>query len=128
MLPIAYLFGKPIVGFFVNEQPVIDIGVKALRVTSICYFALGMIYVRRAVLNGCGDTGFAMINGVTEVACRILYSQILTRIAFLGFWGIWITTGLTWATTAAVCVIRYFRGNWRTKAIVKKEVKEDTSS
>ncbi len=128
MLPIAYLFGKPIVGLFVNEQPVIDIGVKALRITSLCYFALGMIYVPRAVLNGCGDTGFAMINGFTEVACRIVFSQILTRIAFLGFWGIWITTGLTWATTATVCVIRYFRGKWITKAIIKNDTRGHTSA
>ena len=79
-----------------------------------------MIYVPRAVLNGCGDTGFAMINGITEVICRILYSEILTRIPVIGFWGVWITTGFTWGTTAIVCIIRYKRGKWKTKAIAKK--------
>jgi putative MATE family efflux protein len=119
MIPIAYLFGKNIVGFFVKESDVIDIAYRALRITSLFYFGLGMIYVPRAVLNGCGDTGFAMINGVTEVLCRILYSEILTRIPVIGFWGVWITTGFTWGTTAIVCIIRYKRGKWKTKAIVK---------
>ncbi len=119
MIPIAYIFGEQIIGIFVKEPEVIEIGMQALRINSLCYFGLGMIYVPRAVLNGCGDTGFAMINGITEVACRVLYSQILTRIPILGFWGIWLTTGATWVTTAVVCVIRYVNGNWRRKSLVE---------
>ncbi len=120
ILPIAYLFGGQIIGAFVKEPEVIAIGVKALQINSLFYFALGMIYVPRAVLNGAGDTGFAMLNGFTEVAGRIGYSQILTRIPVLGYWGIWLTTGATWATTAIVCVIRYKRGKWRNKSVVAK--------
>ena len=50
MLPIAYLFGEQIVGIFVNDPEVIAIGAKAIRINSICYFGLGMIYVPRSVL------------------------------------------------------------------------------
>ena len=119
MLPLFFFFGKYICGIFVKEEAadVIALGAKALRITSPFYFALGMIYVPRAVLNGCGDTGFAMINGLTEVVCRILFSNILTRISFLDYWGIWITTGLTWGVTALVCVVRYHGGKWRYKAL-----------
>lgn len=119
MLPIAYLLGEQIVGIFVNDPEVIAIGAKAIRINSLCYFGLGMIYVPRAVLNGCGDTGFAMINGITEVICRVAFSLILTRVPFLGYWGIWLTTGLTWTFTGVVCVIRYLKGKWREKSIVK---------
>ncbi len=118
MIPIAYILGEQIIGIFVNEPEVIKIGAAALRINSLCYFALGMIYVPRAVLNGCGDTGFAMINGMTEVACRVCYSQILTRIPVLGYWGIWLTTGATWITTGVVCLIRYLKGKWRTKSLI----------
>ncbi len=117
MIPVTFGFGEQIVGFFVKEQAVIDIAKYALRINGVCYFALGMIYVPRAVLNGCGDTGFAILNGVTEVACRIGYSQIFTRIPALGFWGIWVTIGVTWITTAVVCVSRYTSGIWKTKAL-----------
>ncbi len=122
MIPIAYIFGEQIIGAFVKEPEVIAIGKQALRINSLCYFGLGMIYAPRAVLNGCGDTGFAMINGFAEVACRVLYSQILTRIPILGFWGIWLTTGATWVTTAVVCVIRYFSGAWRKKSLVARSL------
>ena len=120
MIPIAYIFGEQIVGIFVKEPDVIEIGAKALRINSLCYFGLGMIYVPRAVLNGCGDTGFALINGLTEVACRVLYSQVLTRIPILGYWGIWLTTGGTWVTTAVVCIVRYWQGKWNGKALVER--------
>jgi len=113
LIPIAYIFGSDIVGFFVKEPEVIAIGTKALRINSLFYFALGMIYVPRAVLNGCGDTVFAMINGVCEVVCRIVFSQVLTRIPAFGFMGIWVTTGLTWTFTAICCLWRYFKGKWR---------------
>ena len=117
MLPIAWIFGGQIVGIFVRETAVIAVARKALCMTSACYFALGMIYVPRAVLNGSGDTGFAMINGATEVSCRILYSQIFTRMPMLGYWGIWVTTGATWITTAVICILRYARGKWKNKVV-----------
>lgn len=115
MLPVIYILGNQIVGSFVKEGPVIEIGVKALRISSLFYFGLGMIYVPRAVLNGCGDAMFAMLNGLTEVACRIGYSTVFTRIPTLGYWGIWITTAATWVTTAMVCVARYI--NMRKKVL-----------
>lgn len=123
-LPIAYLFGETIVGFFVKEPEVIAMGKTALRITSLCYFGLGMIYVPRAILNGCGDTGFAMINGVVEVLCRVVYSHVLTAIPLLGFWGIWVTTGATWCTTALVCLLRYASGVWKKKCLVVEQHEE----
>lgn len=132
MLPIAYIFGNNIIGFFIDanaNQETIRIGYMALKITSLFYFPLGMIYVPRAVLNGCGDTNFAMINGITEVACRVIFSQVLTRITEvsifgniipIGFWGIWITTGFTWGLTAVICLIRYKFGDWQSKGIIKR--------
>ncbi len=123
LIPVMYLFGHGIVGFFVREEEVVDIGYRALRITSLCYFWLGMIYVPRALLNGCGDTGFSMLNGISEVVCRILYSWIFIHIFSIGYWGIWITTAATWITTAAVCVARYAQGKWRQKGIAVRETR-----
>ncbi|SET22351.1 MATE family efflux transporter [[Clostridium] polysaccharolyticum] len=120
MLPVAYIFGEPIAHLFAKEPEVIKIGAKALRITSICYFPLGMIYVPRAVLNGAGDAQFAMINGISEVVCRIFFSTVLTKIAFIGYWGVWATSGATWTVTAIVCMMRYFQGGWKKKGITQK--------
>lgn len=113
LLPVAWCFGEEIIGIFVKDPEVIAIGASGLRINSLFYFALAMIYMPRSILNGCGDSAFAMINGVTEVVCRVVYSNVFTRIPVIGFWGIWVTTGFTWLTTALVCLHRYFRGAWR---------------
>lgn len=132
MLPVAYIFGENVIGFFIDgsaNPETIKIGAMALKITSLFYFPLGMIYVPRAVLNGCGDTNFSMINGISEVACRVIFSQILCRIASItifgitfpiSYWGIWITTGLTWFFTGIVCLIRYKFGKWKTKGIIAR--------
>lgn len=117
IIPIAYLFGERIVGAFVKDAEVIALGTTALHINSLFYAVVGMIHVSRAVLNGCGDTGFALMNGLTEVICRVCYSQFFTRIPALGYWGIWVTTAATWTTTAIVCIIRYKSGIWKKKGM-----------
>ena len=118
MLPVAFLFGEQIVSLFIQENEVVKMGATALKITSICYFPLAMIYMPRALMNGAGDAAFAMINGLTEVACRIGFSILLASIPWIGFWGVWITTGATWTVTAVVCLLRYFSGIWIQKGMV----------
>ena len=113
-----YILGSKITSIFVSEQSVVDIGYGALKFTSLFYIFLGMIYMPRALLNGCGDTAFSMINGVTEVICRVLFSQLFMHLVFLGYWAVWGTTVATWFFTSIVCMYRYFRGKWISKSLV----------
>ena len=117
MLIPCQLLGEQIVGVFVTEPEVIAIGAKGLSITSWFYFFLGMIYVARSVLNGAGDAAFAMINGLMEVVGRVGFAVPLTKIPFIGVWGIFLTTGLTWALTSIVTMIRYHKGKWEFKGI-----------
>lgn len=112
MIPIFFLLGRQIAGCFVEEGDVISISAKALRIDSLFYYVLGMIYVPRSVLNGCGDAQFGLINGAAEVVVRILCALVLTKISAIGYWGIWLTQGMTWTATALVCIHRYVKGKW----------------
>ncbi len=114
MIPLVFFLSPQISAFFVNESEVIAISQNALKITSIMYLGLGFIYAPRSVLNGCGDANFSLMNGVTEVAGRIIYSNVLTRIPVIGMWGIWLSAGLTWVTTAVVALLRYSHGKWQT--------------
>ncbi len=111
------LFGEQIVGVFVTEPEVVAIGAKGLSITSFFYFFLGMIYVARSVLNGAGDAAFAMINGLMEVVGRVGFAVPLTKIPLIGVWGIFFTTGFTWALTGIVSMVRYHKGKWEFKGI-----------
>ncbi len=124
LIPLFYVFGGTIAGFFVDNTEVIDIAAKALRITSLFYFGLGMIYVPRALLNGCGDAAFAMFNGFVEVGGRVVFSQLFLLMPALGWWAVWMTTGATWATTGIVCLIRYWTGNWKKRVANRSAVKK----
>lgn len=124
MIPVMYLGGESLVRLFVKDnEETVRIAFRALRVTSLCYFGLGMIYVPRGLMNGCGDAAFSLINGISEVVCRISFAHILTRIPMIGYWGVWLTTGLTWVMTGIVCLIRYAQGAWKHKAITTKVIR-----
>lgn len=118
MLIPGQFFGRQIVGIFVQDEAVISIGAKGLAITSWFYFFLGMIYVARSVLNGAGDAVYAMINGLMEVAGRVGFAVPLTMIPFIGMWGVFLTTGLTWALTGIVSMHRYKKGEWAKRVMV----------
>lgn len=115
----AQFGGQAIMEVFVADEAVINLGEKALKITSCMYFSLGMIYVTRGVLNGTGDAFYAMINGFVEVVGRVGFSSSLAMIPFLGVWSLWLTSGLTWTITAIASVIRYRQGKWQDKSLVK---------
>ena len=117
MLVVMQLLGGRIIGVFVSDAEVIALGGRAIRLTSCFYVFLGTIYMTRGVLNGVGDALFSFINGVIEMLCRIFLPMGLMLIPAVGVWGIWWTAGLTWAISAAFCLLRYL--SWRKKSITR---------
>lgn len=119
MLIVMYTLGEPIARIFVSESDVIAISATSLKITSCFFFFLGIIYIARSVLNGAGDTLFAMLNGIVEIAGRVGFAYPLTGIAFIGQWGVWLTTGLTWFVTGILSWLRYLQGKWKMKSLIK---------
>ena len=117
MTLIMQLWGESLVSLFVHEADVIALGGRALKITSIFYFFLGIIYVSRGVLNGIGDAVFSFINGIVEIAGRIGLPLLLLGLTSAGVWSIWITAGVTWLLAGISCLLRY--RSWEKKTGVK---------
>ena len=117
-------FGSFVIRCFISGSDSVELGYYALRVTSLFYIFLGMIYVCRGFLNGAGDTAYAMMNGIAEVICRVGGALVMTRCLGIGCRAIWYTTGLTWLVTGLVGLLRYHGGAWESKAISSKTAKE----
>lgn len=117
MCLVMQLFGRPILSIFGDSGPILDIAVKAVRITSCFYFPLGMIYLIRGLSNGAGDSTQALLNGIVEIFCRIGLAVTLTRIPALGMWGIWVTTASTWCVAAGECILRYRQGVWKKRGL-----------
>ena len=113
MIFVMYTFGRQLVGLFVDDAAVIDIGSAGLKFTSLMYIFLGLIYVMRGLLNGVGDVFFSMMNGVVEVVGRIGFVFLLIGLFNMNYMAAWYTNGLTWSLTGIICVIRFYTGPWR---------------
>lgn len=125
MLPVMYLFGDDIMGFFVDDAQVITTGAAALRITSLFYIFLGVIYVVRGVLNGMGDAFFALLNGIVEVIGRFTVPILLVSIPLFGVWGIWWSVGIVWFISGFTAWLRYLF--YKKKVLDYSEDEEKTS-
>lgn len=104
---VMQFFGKTITGLFVSDHEVITLGTKGLKITSMFYLSLGMIYVVRGVLTGIGDAFFSLFNGVVEVIGRFTIPLLLTMYLGYGEAGIWLSSGIVWIISGATAWIRY---------------------
>lgn len=125
VMAVFLLLGNGIVGLFVDEPEVIEIGGRALKLSCLFYVALGTIHTTRGLLNGAGDVVYAMVNGFVEVVGRIGFAIILVQIPAMGWWAVWVTTCLTWVLTALMSLIRYWQGKWKTKCNIAAKQKEE---
>ena len=107
IVPCMQLFGTEISSWFVDDAQVIAMGSKALRITSLFYVFLGMIYVIRGILNGVGDAFFAMLNGIVEVVGRFTVPILMTSVMGIGLWGIWWSVGVVWGISGLTAWFRY---------------------
>ncbi len=107
MLPIIQLFAAPIISIFIEDAEIISMGATAMRITSLFYIALGIIYVVRGVLNGLGDAYFALLNGVVEIIGRFTVPFLLTALPLLNVWGIWWSVGVVWTLSGLTAWLRY---------------------
>ena len=115
MVLMMQLFGGAITSLFVTDEAVIELGALGLRITSLFYLALGMIYIVRGVLTGVGDAFFALFNGIVEVIGRFTLPFLMTSSLGLGETGIWLSGGLVWLLSGVTAWMRYYaqlhRGN-----------------
>lgn len=124
MVPLIQIFGTQITAIFVKDQEVIEMGARAMRITSIFYIFLGIIYTVRGVLNGIGDSFFALLNGLVEVAGRFIVPIAFTSIAAIGLWGIWWSVGVVWFLSGFTALLRYWYKKKKTlkiEADIKKK-------
>ncbi len=115
MIAIMGLFGDFFVKIFIDssETEIIQYGSRAMRILSYFYLPLGTIYVCRGILNGAGDAKFPVISGASEMIGRIVFPAFLCSIPFIGAWGLWISTGITWTIVGVTAFIRFNMKDWR---------------
>lgn len=126
LLAVFWVGGRVIMGIFVPDADIISLAYSGIRITSLFFMALGIVQILRFLLNGAGDSIYALINGIVEIIGRIGFAFLLTAIPGIGVWGIWLTTGFTWLITAGFAFWRYKGGAWMAKSLVQAKTENDS--
>lgn len=121
VIGVFWIFTSQIVSIFGRDADVLKITIDGLRITSCFYLFLGLIYPTRNVLNGAGDAMFSLFTGIIECIGRVGFAYPLTLIPFMGSYGVFYATGLTWLLNGVFSLLRYKRGKWKTIRLVKNE-------
>lgn len=125
---LFWIFTPQIVSIFGRNEKVLGIAVDGLRITCCFYIFLGTIYTTRNVLNGAGDAMFSLFTGIVECIGRVGFAYPLTLIPFLGSYGVFYATGITWLLNGLFSLVRYKHGKWKTIHLVKNTSAEGEDS
>ena len=117
---VFWIFAPSIASIFGKDADVIRIGANGLRITCCFYIFLGLIYTTRNVLNGAGDAMFSLFTGIVECIGRVGFAYPMTLIPFMGKYGVFYATGLTWFLNGMFSLIRYKRGKWKKIDVISK--------
>lgn len=115
----VFLFGPSLIGIFMDSNEsaeVIAYGVSYMKVVSIFYLLMGILFASNGVLRGSGDMGAFLASSMINLGGRVAMAYLLNH--WIGRSAIWWSIPLGWALGSAVSVTRFLSGKWKNKAVV----------
>ncbi len=115
---VFWVLARPMISFFTADEPVIAVGIEALR-----YLAVGQIFaaysmVFSSAFNGAGDTDTpTYINLVSYWIFELPVAYWLAHIVGWGPTGVYVGvagSGVVWASIGYVC---FRKGRWKTRTV-----------
>ena len=128
---VILIFGRSLMQLFTQTQAIIDTAMRGMKILAFGYIAMAVLQSLSGVMRGAGDTVRPMwISIFTSVILRV-------NIAYLLAWltispaqpngmpeSVFISMLITWVTGAAINIIVYRRGKWRSKLPARLEQEE----
>lgn len=122
-----YLCGPLLIGIFMDSNQsaaVIDYGVTYMKVVSIFYLLMGIMFASNGVLRGSGDMGAFLVSSMLNLGVRVVCAYGLN--ALIGNGGaIWWSIPIGWLVGAAISVVRFLSGKWKGKGVVHAQPAEE---
>lgn len=110
----VFVFPNLVIQLFTDDQNVIDIGSRYLRVVGLSYVPFALMFVTNGILRGAGDTVPTMIFSIISLwLLRIPLAYYLSSFEQLGSNGIWIAISISYTVTLIINQIYYATGRWK---------------
>jgi len=115
---VVLVFAPQIVGLFVSDPDVIDVGSRCLRVFAIAFPMMGMGTALSGTLRGAGDVRYVLgVLTITAWTVRIPAAFFFSHVVGWGAPGAWVGAVLEQNVRAALIWFRFTGGRWKTKRV-----------
>lgn len=122
---LLLIFGRQLLGLFLETDQMINIGYGMLAILAVGYIAVSQSQVFGGILRGAGDTMPALWIGlITTVVLRVPLSYLFAFISRSELWpaghpfSLTFSLVISWVVGAILTYLWYRHGNWRSKALV----------
>lgn len=115
---VVYIFGENLINIFMDSDKnieVINYGVEYMRVVSVFYIVMGIMFASNSVLRGSGDMQAFLISSLFNLITRVLGAYALSKL--IGQSAIWWSIPIGWSVGAIIAIIRFLSGKWKDKKI-----------
>ncbi|RPJ42500.1 MAG: MATE family efflux transporter, partial [Chloroflexi bacterium] len=118
----ALAFPRQILSVFTQDPAVLAEGARYLRLVSLGYIPLSLMFAINGLLRGAGDTLPTMITSISALwLVRLPLATWLSRLPDYGTRGIWIGMAVSPLVGLVISYIYYRAGWWRRKVVVRQE-------
>ncbi|MBR5800248.1 MAG: MATE family efflux transporter [Lachnospiraceae bacterium] len=98
---------QPLINLFVGDASaeVMSYAKTYIYLCGTCFIPLGMIFIFRNILQGCGFAVMPMLGGVVELVCRIVAAAFAVKLN--SFAGVCMANASSWLVTGIFLAIAY---------------------
>jgi len=118
---VVFVFGDNLVGLFIAEtdmyiQTIMPIARQFLRIGTVFYVFLGMIWLYNYTLSGMGDVVVPFVSSLCELIAKVGGTLLLSLM--FGYVGVWFAMPIGWILGVIPSSIRFHTGGWKSKASI----------
>jgi Na+-driven multidrug efflux pump len=124
---LVTLLPHAILHLFINDGPIMELGVHYLRTVAPCYVFFAIMFVSNGIINGSGHTLVTtIISLVSQWAIRVPVAYYLAGL--LGsVQGVWYAMALSFGVSMSSSLCYYLTGLWR-KPVIRRRPLPPASS
>lgn len=93
---LIFLFAEQLMGIFVREEEIIQIGASYLRIEGAFYMGIGLLFLLYGLYRGLGKAQMSIVLTVISLGSRVLLAYVLAPIPGIGLSGIWWAIPIGW--------------------------------
>jgi len=119
MTAIMIIFRHGLIGLFVRDPAVVEVGAEYLLIVSSFYIIFSSMFITGGVLRGAGDTLTQMVFTLVALwVVRIPASAFLS--SKFGSAGIWYGIPAGWIVGFTASFLYYLGGRWKKKVLIRQ--------